>query len=76
MKTREVTTHQGKDFKLTEDEEKFVRALERLSKMPMGRLELMASGTLSVRIDGLWHANNIDGYIKGMIFCEGGDGGD
>lgn len=76
MKCREVTTYRGDDFTLTEDEEKFVRALERLSKMPMGRIELMASGTVSVRIGGQWHDDNIDGYVKCRLSCEGGDGGD
>lgn len=76
MKTREVTTYRGEDFTLTEDEEKYIRALERLSKMPAGRIELFAYGSISVRLGGIWHNDNIDNYVKVDITCEGGDGGD
>lgn len=76
MKCREVKTHRGEWFTLTEEEEKYVRALERLSKMNPGRIELMGNGTLSVRINGCWHNDNIDGSVDTFIKCEGGDGGD
>lgn len=76
MKCREVKTFRGEWFTLTEDEEKYVRALERLSKMNPGRIELMANGLLSVRINGGWHDDNIDGSVNTYIRCEGGDGGD
>lgn len=44
MKFREVWNRKGEDFILTEVEERFVRALERLSKMNSGRIRLMANG--------------------------------
>lgn len=76
MKGRIVYTHRGEEFELTEVEEKYLRALERISKMDSGRLKLMANGTISVRINDYWHDDNIDGSHKVWIICEGGDGGD
>lgn len=76
MKCREVSNRKGEDFVLTEEEERFVRALERLSKINPGRIRLMANGTLSVRINEAWHDDNIDAYCKVYVSCEGGDGGD
>ena len=76
MKCRTVWNERDKEFVLTEDEEKYVRALERLSKMDAGRIELFGSGMLSVRIDGCWSGDNIDGFVKVRVGCEGGDGGD
>lgn len=76
MKCREVWNRKGEDFILTEDEERFVRALERLSKMNPGRICLMANGTLSVRINDQWQDDNIDACCNVHISCEGGDGGD
>lgn len=60
MKCREVRNYRGEQFTLTEDEEKYVRTLERLSKMNTGRIRLMADGTISVRINDQWHDDNID----------------
>lgn len=76
MNCRIVHTHRCEEFELTEDEEKYLRALERISKMDSGRLKLMANGKLSVRINDYWHDDNIDGSHKVSITCEGGDGGD
>lgn len=76
MKFREVWNRKGEDFILTEVEERFVRALERLSKMNPGRIRLMANGTLSVRINDQWQDDNIDACCNVSISCEGGDGGD
>lgn len=76
MKFREVWNRKGEDFILTEVEERFVRALERLSKMNPGRIRLMANGTLSVRINDQWQDDNIDACCNASISCEGGDGGD
>lgn len=76
MHKRTVINHKGEEFQLTESEEKFLRALERLSKINPGRLKLMASGTLSVRINDYWHDDNIDGSHNVELICEGGDGGD
>ena len=76
MNCRTVYTHRGEEFELTEDEEKYLRALERISKMDSGRLKLMANGSISVRINDYWHDDNIDGSHKALITCEGGDGGD
>ncbi len=76
MNCRTVYTHRGEEFELTEDEEKYLRALERISKMHPGRLKLMANGSLSVRINDYWHDDNIDGSHNVIINCEGGDGGD
>lgn len=76
MKCREVSNRKGEDFVLTEDEERYVRALERLSKMNPGRICLMANGRVSVRMNEQWHDDNIDAYCSVNIPCEGGDGGD
>lgn len=76
MKCREVSNRRGEDFILTENEERYVRALERLNKMDPGRIYLMANGRISVRINGCWHDDNIDAYCDVNIPCEGGDGGD
>ncbi len=76
MNCRTVYTHKGEEFQLTENEEKYLRALERLSKLDSGRLNLMANGTLSVRINDFWLDDNIDGSHNVHIKCEGGDGGD
>lgn len=76
MKCREVRNHLGDYFELTEEEDKFIKALERISKMEMGRLNLMANGSISVRINDVNHDDNIDGSVKINISCEGGDGGD
>ncbi len=75
MKCREVTTLRGDDFTLTEDEEKYLRALERISKMNPGRIELIANGTIDVRINGEWADSSFYNH-KVKIRCEGGDGGD
>ncbi|WP_426093003.1 hypothetical protein [Flavobacterium sp. DSR3-2] len=76
MKCREVRNHLGDEFQLTELEEKFIKALEKISKMETGRLNLMANGFISVRINDVNHDDNIDCSIKLNISCEGGDGGD
>lgn len=76
MKCREVTTTRGEEYTLTEVEEKYVRALERLSKMNTGRIRLMANGTISVRINDIWYDDSIDGSVSVYVPCEGGDGGD
>lgn len=76
MICRTVKNYKGEEYLLTIDEEKYVRALERLSKMDSGRLELMANGTLSIRINGCWHEDNIDNSCNIDIRCEGGEGGD
>lgn len=60
MKCREVSNRKGEDFVLTEDEERYLRALERLSKMNPGRICLMDTGRVSVRINEQWHDDNID----------------
>lgn len=76
MKCREVWNRRGQVFFLTEDEERYVRALERLSKMNPGRICLMANGTVSVRINDACPEDNIDSCCNVNISCEGGDGGD
>lgn len=38
MKCREVKAHRGEWFTFTEEEEKYVRVLEKLSKMNSGRI--------------------------------------
>ena len=73
MKTREVTNNRGETFKLTEDEERYYRALKRLEKMNSGRLCLFGSGRLSVRINDCWNGDEVEIL---NIFCEGGDGGE
>jgi hypothetical protein len=73
MKCREVKDSDGNEFTLTEDEERFVRAIERIEKMNTGRLFLFGDGHLSIRINDYWYQNEI---ISTDIFCEGGDGGD
>lgn len=76
MKCREVITRRGEEYTLTEDEEKYVRALERLSKMDAGRIRLFGNGSLSVRFIDEWQDDSIDGSVNVFIRCEGGDGGD
>lgn len=76
MKCREVVNNKGERFILTEEEEKYVRALERLSKMEEGRVRLFANGKISVRINDGWYDDNIDAFVKVNIDCDGGDGGD
>jgi len=73
MICREVKDNDGNWFQLTEEEEKYVRAIERLEKMNAGRICLFANGRLSVRINGNYNRNDILGTF---IQCEGGDGGD
>lgn len=73
MKTSEVLTNRGEYFTLTEEEEKYFRAIKRLEKMNPGRLKLFGNGSLSIRINDCW--NNDEFYLTN-IFCEGGDGGD
>ena len=73
MKCRIVIDTEGREFQLTIEEEKVIRAIKRLEKMDFGRLELFGNGYLSVRINGGWYENDImDTNIK----CDGGDGGD
>ena len=76
MNCRTVFNHKGEEFQLTENEERYLRALERISKMDSGRLNLMASGDISVRINDFSHDDNIDSFHNVTIACEGGDGGD
>jgi hypothetical protein len=73
MNYREVKDNDGNEFQLTQDEEKFVRAIERLEKMSTGRVKLFANGFLSIRINDTWYQNEFAGT---NIRCEGGDGGD
>ena len=73
MNCRTVVDTSGREFTLTIEEEKIVRAIERLEKMEFGRLELFGSGLLSIRINGGWSDNEIIGT---SIRCDGGDGGD
>lgn len=73
MKCREVTDTAGREFELTESEEKFVRALERLEKMDQGRIHLFANGRINLRING-WEYENDFGVVS--VSCDGGDGGD
>lgn len=73
MNCRVVTDTQGRDHQLTENEEKVVRAIERLNKMDFGRVELFGNGQLSLRIDGGWYENE---FSSTTIKCDGGDGGD
>lgn len=73
MKTSTVTNVKGEEFKLTEEEEKFFRAIKRLEKMDAGRLFLFGNGRLSVRMNDGWHDDEI--YLT-SVQCEGGDGGD
>lgn len=73
MVCREVKDNDGNVFLLTIEEEKYVRAIERLEKMDAGRIRLFGSGRLNVRINGIYYRNEIFGT---EIQCEGGDGGD
>ena len=73
MNCRTVTDNSGRDFELTKEEEKVVRAIERLEKMDFGRLELFGHGQLSIRINGNWSEND---FLITDIKCDGGDGGD
>jgi len=76
MNQRIVRNSRGEEFTLTEDEEKYIRALERISKLSAGRIRLMANGDISVRINDSWYGDNIDCSVNVNISCEGGDGGD
>lgn len=76
-----VTTNNGTEVELTEDEEKVVRAINRLGKMNFGRICMFgASGTLHLRIyDKVLNLNGdysatFDEFAS--IPCDGGDGGD
>lgn len=73
MKTRIVIDNKGDEYQLTENEEKVVRALERLEKLDFGRIELFGSGKLGLRINGGWYENE---FSRLNIPCDGGDGGD
>ncbi len=73
MKRRTVEDNDGREFQLTIEEEKIVRAIKRLEKMDFGRLQLFGNGQLDIRINGGWYENSI---ISTMIHCDGGDGGD
>lgn len=73
MNGRTAIDTKGREFELTEAEEKVVRAIERLEKMDFGRLKLFGSGKLDIRINGSWYENSFQGT---SISCEGGDGGD
>lgn len=73
MKKRIVIDHRGREFELTEQEEKVIRLIERLDTMDMGRLILFANGQLSIRINEQWQDNEILGT---SVRCEAGDGGD
>ena len=63
----------GEIFELTDNEEKFLKAIKRLEKMHPGRLYLFGNGMMSVRINGLGAQNTI---YSSTIQCDGGDGGD
>lgn len=73
MNCRTVTDNAQRDFNLTIEEEKFMRAIERLEKLDPGRLRLFGNGQLSIRINDYWERNEVLGT---SILCEGGDGGD
>lgn len=73
MKCREVRNNDGEFFTLTEVEERYIRAIERLEKMDTGRLFLFGNGQLSARLNGIGSQHEIIGF---NIYCEGGDGGD
>ena len=70
----EAKNLKGEWFTLTEEEDKYIRELERLSKMNPGHIELMANGILSVRINGRWYDDNMDEFVNTRIRCEDGDG--
>lgn len=76
MKCRTVITRRGDEYILTEEEEKYARALEKLSKMDAGRIRLFANGIISVRFIDEWQDDSIEGHVNVFIKCEGGDGGD
>ena len=73
MKCRIVTDTQGREFELTEVEERFVRSIEILEKLDSGRIEMFANGRIDLRINGGWYENS---FLNTSIRCEGGDGGD
>jgi len=73
MNCRTVEDNEGKEFALTTEEEKVVRAIKRLEKMNFGRLQLFGNGQLDIRINDSWYENII---ISTNIHCDGGDGGD
>lgn len=73
MNCRTVIDAQGREFHLTEEEEKVVRSIERLERMNFGRIKLFGDGKLDLRINGHWHENS---FQSTSIDCEGGDGAD
>lgn len=75
MKCREVRTLRGEEYTLTQDEEKYVRALEQLSKMNLGSIRLSANGKISVRYLDSRLEDSIDYYTKVRINCKGGNNG-
>jgi hypothetical protein len=73
MNCRTVKDTKGREFELTENEEKYIRAIERIERMDSGRVELFANGRLHIRINGNWYENEL---YPTSIICDGGDGGD
>jgi putative component of toxin-antitoxin plasmid stabilization module len=63
----------NREFQLTREEIRVLRALDRLQKMNFGRLRLFANGIIDVRINGRRSENLI---ATTSILCDGGDGGD
>jgi len=76
MNCRTVTNQKGEDFTLTIEEEKYMRAFERIAKMNPGRISLFGSGHLDFRINGGWANDVFYNHSAIGIYCEGGDGGD
>ncbi|MDQ1859283.1 hypothetical protein [Chryseobacterium sp. WLY505] len=74
----EITTNDGREVQLTTEESAFLRALRRLEKMPMGRLQLFGSGKLDCRLNDQDEFDGFNGCVieHFSISCEGGDGGD
>ena len=73
MNCRKVQDYDGNIFTLTIEEEKYVKAIERLERMDVGRIRLFGNGQLLIRINGDLYKNQIIGT---QVQCEGGDGGD
>lgn len=67
------TTEGGQEVVLSENEIKVMRILNKLEKMDFERIRLFGNGSLSVRLGGGGHQNEIAFY---SIPCDGGDGGD